>query len=169
MKKILFLISFCLLLFVSNISAQGDTTFWKSRYDSTWWSDTEYGLNYWFDLDSGSTKLPIGAAATDTVEFLPTIIYYDSLANPKEGSWIADDGTITLPTSTSGWGRVQIGDAQEWAYFNWKVAGTVALESNSANVVNTDTDTNLCIISGNPVVIKNRLGSALTIKIDVKY
>jgi hypothetical protein len=83
---------------------------------------------------------------------------------------LADDGTYDLPNATSGFGFVQIGDNQEWAQIAWKTDGTVTLVANSANVINSDTDGNLCIFdNGSQVRIKNRLGSVLNLKISIYY
>lgn len=92
------------------------------------------------------------------------------LTTKKSSETVADDGTIALPTGVSGWGEVQIGDDQEYAYFSVKVDGTVLLRMNSANVVNTDSDGNLCIYDGGTgAVIKNRLGSSLTVRYTFNY
>jgi len=92
------------------------------------------------------------------------------LTTKKSSETVADDGTITLPTGVVGWGEVQIGDDQEYAYFSVKADGTVLLRINSTNVVNTDTDANLCIYDdGAGAVIKNRLGSSLTVRYTFNY
>lgn len=81
-----------------------------------------------------------------------------------DNTTLADDAskTVLAHASTSGWLHVQIGDDQEWARARFNSSGTVALEANSANVANSDSDTDLCIYStGGNLVIKNRLGSSL--------
>lgn len=74
---------------------------------------------------------------------------------------LADDAETTVASGTAGFGFVNIGDNQEYAIFDFSTTA-VHLISNSANVTNADTDTNLCIYySGANLNIKNRLGSEL--------
>jgi hypothetical protein len=83
---------------------------------------------------------------------------------------VADDNEISLPADTAGWGFVQAEDNEEYAQFSWTVNATVTLIYNSTNVVNTDTDTNLCIYdAGNYVSIKNRLGGTKTIRYEIHF
>jgi hypothetical protein len=75
---------------------------------------------------------------------------------------LADDGFVDMPSagSNGGFGFAQLGDGEEYALFSFTSAGVVTLIANSANVVNTDTDTNFCIFDGGDVTrFKNRLGS----------
>ena len=82
----------------------------------------------------------------------------------------ADDGEITLESSTSGVGWVQIGDNEEFTQFRYSTDGTVVLFNDTTNVSNTDTDGNLCVFdNGTGVTIKNRLGSEKTIKYHYDY
>ena len=89
----------------------------------------------------------------------------------KNGSeTIDDDGMIVLPTGTSGWGSIQVGDNEEFAEFKFSANGTVVLVGNSTNIVNTDTDGKFCIMdNGDGIAIKNSLGSAKNIAFDIKY
>ena len=81
---------------------------------------------------------------------------------------LIDDGAIVLPTAMSGFGTITIGDSQEFTMFYFTTAGAVTLVSNTANVVSTDTDANLCIFdSGTTVTIRNRLGSTLKVRINI--
>lgn len=76
---------------------------------------------------------------------------------------LADDGFVDMPSSGSngGFGLAQLGDGEEYAIFSFTSAGVVTLIANSANVVNTDTDTKFCIFDGGAVPrFKNRRGSA---------
>jgi hypothetical protein len=84
---------------------------------------------------------------------------------PRAKTTLADDAEVTVSTGKAGFGIVNIGDNQEDAYFTFSTTA-VTLRTNSANVANSDSDTNLCIYysSGN-LNIKNRLGSSL----DVRY
>ena len=83
---------------------------------------------------------------------------------------VADEAEILIATGTAGFGFVQAGDDEEWAQFTWKVDGTVNLVQNSTNVVNTDTDTNLCIYdAGTGIAIKNRLGATKVIRFNINY
>ncbi len=79
---------------------------------------------------------------------------------------LLNNGSIVLPASTCGFGTIIIGDNQEFTQFRWSINGMVTLLNPTANVINTDTISNLCVFdSGSAVTIRNRLGSTLSIKI----
>jgi hypothetical protein len=83
---------------------------------------------------------------------------------------VADDGSFDLPDASAGFGFIMAGDGEEYAQFTWTSAAVVTLIDNSANVVNTDTDTNLCIFdNGTAVRVRNRLGAAKDIVFDYHY
>jgi hypothetical protein len=83
---------------------------------------------------------------------------------------LADDGSFDLPNASAGFGFVMAGDGEEYVQFTWTSAAVVTLIDNSANVVNTDTDTNLCIFdNGTAVRVRNRLGAAKDIVFDYHY
>ena len=84
---------------------------------------------------------------------------------------LADDAEMVLPTNgKTGHGIVIAGDNDEYVHFYFKTDGTVILAYNSTNVVNTDTDANLCIYnSSGDVSIKNRLGSEKAIRYEVDW
>jgi len=78
---------------------------------------------------------------------------------------VGDDESHTLPRGLNGFGFVQVGDNEEYAWFTFNREADVTLVSNSANVVNTDTDAKFCIIDGGGyVALKNRLGSSKKVK-----
>jgi hypothetical protein len=84
------------------------------------------------------------------------------------GKSLDDDTEITYTTGVSGKGSLIVGDAEEFADFIFAADGTVTLISNSANVVNTDTDTKFCVYDcGSGICIKNRLGSTKTVRVEV--
>lgn len=77
---------------------------------------------------------------------------------------LADDATIALPSSTSGWGTVIAGNNYAYASFKWDLSANITLIEHTSNVVTTDTDVNFCIYSNVGVVtLKNRLGVTLTV------
>jgi len=77
---------------------------------------------------------------------------------------------VDLVASKSGFGRIIIGDAQEYTDFVFKADGTVTLINYSTNVVTTSTDAKLVIRdSGSNVRIVNELGSALIATIVINY
>lgn len=84
---------------------------------------------------------------------------------------VIDDGLFDLPSNNDGgWGFVQAGDGEEYAQFSYTSAGAVTLIANSANVANSDSDTDLCIFDNGAVpAVKNRLGATKTIKIIIYY
>jgi hypothetical protein len=104
---------------------------------------------------------------TDSVDVIGKGSKVTEHKNPVE---LADDGSFDLPTASAGFGRLIVGDGEEWANFNWTSAAVVTLESNSANVVATDTDTKFCIFdNGTSVRIRNRLGAAKKVIFNYDY
>lgn len=95
-------------------------------------------------------------AALDTLSILETL---------------GDDEEYDLTASRAGFGRVQAGNNEEWAQFQFTTAAVVTLLNETANVNNADVDTDLCIYDGgaNTVKIKNRLGAEKKVAIFVKY
>lgn len=74
---------------------------------------------------------------------------------------LADDASTTVASATAGFGFCNIGDNQEYVLFSFSTT-SVTLISNSANVANSDSDTDLCIyFSGADLLIKNRLTAEL--------
>ena len=98
-----------------------------------------------------------------------------SYISPYYNGALADDGTITLYGITSNaWIFVVVGtNAAERAIAVIDSTGTVTVIAASANVVtNADTDTKFCLgtaVTQEPLVIKNRLGSAQPVQIMVWY
>lgn len=83
---------------------------------------------------------------------------------------VADDAEITIQTGVAGWGFAMAGDAEEYGRFIFKADGTVTLLENSANTVNTDTDTKFCIYdAGGGIAIKNRLGASKKVRYEIFY
>jgi hypothetical protein len=107
---------------------------------------------------------------TDGLPINSPISKYDSVSmldsNMSEGA----GSYINLAASKSGFGRIIIGNAQEYSDFVFKVDGTVTLINNSANVVSTSIDGKLVIRdAGTNVRIINELGSTLIATIIVNY
>ena len=91
-------------------------------------------------------------------------IYNDGIQTLRECVELADDAIITLPTSTSGWGTVIVGNHLVHAYFRWDTSANITLIEYTSNVVTTDTDNKFCIYgNSNAVRLKNRLGLTLTV------
>lgn len=83
---------------------------------------------------------------------------------------LADDAEFSLPDATAGYGHAIVGDGEEDVYFIWTSAAAVILRSNSANVANTDSDTDFCVYpSGTQIFIKNRLGASKKILFDYHF
>jgi len=88
----------------------------------------------------------------------------------KQTKTLSNNAYIDLPEGVSGFGEVIAGDNQEYTQFRFTTAGVVTLLNNTANVVDTDTVSKLCILdNGSNVRIKNRLGSSKEIKVVVNY
>lgn len=78
---------------------------------------------------------------------------------------LTDDSVFILPEITNGGrGILMVGADDEHAEFSISSTGTVTIITSSDNItINADTDTKFCIgtaATQNPLVIKNRLGSA---------
>ncbi len=86
---------------------------------------------------------------------------------------LADDATFSLPViANGGRGSVVIGATEEEADFAIASDGTVSLINATASVVvNADTDTKFCLGTSvaSPCVIKNRLGSAKNVVLELVY
>lgn len=97
----------------------------------------------------------------------------DSLVNYQTSSYFADEASLNLTASVSGWGTVyadSLGTIVAWVNFYFNADGTVSLINNSSRVVNTDTDHNLCIFDGGSyATIRNRLDGVKKLKIKVNY
>ena len=108
--------------------------------------------------------------ATDSITLATTDIITDSVSTRIDSVVLADEATFNLPTSSTGILNIFVEGDNESATCDIQDAGTVTVRSATGPVVNTDTDTNLCIITGaNPVVIKNHLGSEKTICYNYLY
>jgi len=108
--------------------------------------------------------------ATDSITLATTDIITDSVSTRIDSVVLADEATFNLPTSSTGILNIFVEGDNESATCDIQDAGTVTVRSATGSVVNTDTDTNLCIITGaNPVVIKNHLGSEKTICYNYLY
>lgn len=97
-----------------------------------------------------------------------------SLSSYMTSENVADDGTITTlgTINSSGWGVATAGDNAEYCPFTFAADGTVTLLTDAtANCANSSSDGNLCVYSSgsNGLTIENKLGSELTVKLDVKY
>ena len=78
---------------------------------------------------------------------------------------VEDEAEITLATGKTGRGWAMAGDNEEYIEFRFTAAGVVTVIKNSANAINTDTDTFLCIYdAGTGIAIKNRLGATKVIR-----
>lgn len=85
-----------------------------------------------------------------------------------EGSiTLTDDASYNLPAKT-GSGFIQESTDAHRSRFHFTADGVVTLEDNTVNVVNTDSDTKLCIFdAGSNARIRNRLGGTKTFKLTV--
>jgi len=120
-------------------------------------SDTAYNEGTWNGV---TTIAPSKNAVRDKFESLTQIATAS----------VADDGSITLDTGKTGWGRAMAGDNEEYIEFRFTAAGVVTIISNSANAINTDTDGFLCVYdAGTGIRIKNRLGGTKNIRYIVNY
>jgi len=83
---------------------------------------------------------------------------------------LVDDASVQIANNVGGWGTVMTSNNSEFSQFRFAAAGTVTIFNQTANVVNSDQDTKLCIYtSGNYTYIKNRLGSTVTVKYELTY
>lgn len=127
----------------------------------------ENGLNFYVDanIDNSAIRMRINTDGT---------IYNLQDYNGNSTAWLyqnpllADDGIITLPADTIGFGHV-ICNAEHFTFYV-QTDGTVSIEGASTNTAATDTDTDLCIYDGGTAaIIKNRLGTTGNILIKYWY
>lgn len=109
-----------------------------------------------------------GTDAKETISSGGRVTYHESPVS------LADDASFDLPSPTGGFCELYVYDtttgSYEYAHFRWENAGTVTLISNTANVVNTDTDTNLCVFNNSGTVrVRNRLGGTRLAMFDYHY
>lgn len=122
-------------------------------------------------LEAAMPSLAVGTdigGSINLVEIYTDTIYWKGGGKEIETTVSMINGaTFTLASTTTGRMWITVGDNVEWAEgIHWTTGGTVVLGTNSANVVNTDTGSKFCIITGaNPVIIKNNLGSTYTVTI----
>ena len=114
----------------------------------------------------------------DSTVYVPNLniqdtVTIDSLIVNAGNSALSDEGVLAAKAGIVGGGTVYVCSATDviaWAHFNYKSDGTIYLESSSANVVNTDTDTYFCIYdSGSGFSFKNRLGTKYYVKYTLIY
>jgi len=119
---------------------------------------------------ASTSNATLTITATDSITLATTDIITDSVSTRIDSVVLADEATFNLPTSSTGILNIFVEGDNESATCDIQDAGTVTVRSATGSVVNTDTDTNLCIITGaNPVVIKNHLGSEKTICYNYLY
>ncbi len=105
--------------------------------------------------------------ATDKMQVLGRSLVDNTTAGTgyDAGSYI----DIT-PGTSGGMLQLMIGDGQEYVWAIFTSAAVVTLITNSANVVNTNTDAKFCIVdNGSTVRISNALGSTLTMSGTIIY
>lgn len=120
----------------------------------------------WFIVETCTVANAVkGAGTWIKSKALKSISLSDS--NMVEGS----GSYIDLDSSKSGFGRIVIGNSQEYADFIFMVDGSIILLSQcSSNVVTTSTDGKLVIRdAGSNVRIVNELGTTLTATITIDY
>jgi hypothetical protein len=137
---------------------------------------------------SGGKYLSVQDCLDNFDHVVQVTTYYGYAANPEVVSFqnnrnyvgagevktysesLADDAEITLLTGRAGFGKVIFGDSAEYSDFYFTSVGVVTLVDNTANVVNTDTDTKYCVYdAGDGPSVKNRSGGALTVTVQVCY
>lgn len=160
-------------------SAIGSISFDDGVSDSpiTYWIDADDSTFSIQKLDAGNTQFVSNegdfifnpAGGNIIIEGTVSIIH-DSLIVKRECSNIVDDGTITLPDATTQSLLIWVDGDNEWAQCAIQADGTVTILTSVGSVVNTDTDTNLCIYdSGTGATIGQRLGSSKVVCYETKY
>jgi len=98
------------------------------------------------------------------------IVVINGLNNYVTSESIEDDAYIDIQSATSGFGFVLAGNNEEYCNFVFATTGAVLFLLSSTNATNADTDGKLCIFdNGTNVRIKNRLGSAKVLKVNIYY
>ena len=137
-------------------------------------------------VGGGATLGPVWTEATGTgapVRATSPTLVTPALGTPASGDLsnctnaggivttsVEDEAEIALDTGKTGRGWAMAGDNEEFIQFRFTAAGVVAIISNSANAINTDTDGFLCVYdAGAGIAIKNRLGATKNIRYIVNY
>jgi hypothetical protein len=146
----------------------GDDSYFEFYKDAT---------NY-ISIDNDEITITSGASAVsispDLLHLSQSILNINDVLTLASDTSMEDDASKVFTTVGGGWGEVyaftSTGIIDEWAEFIISSDGTVYLKSTSLNVVDTDTDDNLCIFdNGSGVTIRNRLAEARQIKYIIHY
>ncbi len=115
--------------------------------------------------------IDIGQNKTWSYTYADSASYNNGLAE-KSRTVTSDSTAYNIVTAKYGSGKVvtfNAGKKDQWANFIFDSDGTVYLESNSADVANTNTADKLCIYpSGTTIVIRNNIGSR-TVQYTIRY
>lgn len=136
---------------------------------------TTGGAIDWDLIDNNAAAVSFDASGQAGIFVLDTTNSYEGILRKGlktvcSSESVNDDAEITIETGKTGWGFAQAGDNEEYAHFTFTAAGAVTLLIWSANTVNTDTDAKFCIYdAGSGIAIKNRLGSAKTVRYSIHY
>lgn len=124
-------------------------------------------------LDHGNAMVAASLLDDDHTQYVLVDLSRMATGEYRHVGNVADDATFNLPVvANGGMGLMIAGADEERAQFSIKSDGTVNLIMASANVVaNADTDAKVCIGTSvaSPCVIKNRLGGAKAILLQLWY
>ena len=125
---------------------------------------------HWWDSSANPEILKRYTVTAGWVSLLSVNITTGAVVILMVESSVADEGSIVLDTGKTGRGWAMAGDNEEFIQFRFTAAGVVAIISNTANAINTDTDGNLCVYdAGTGIAIKNRLGATKNIRYIINY
>jgi len=151
------------------VSDHGSLTGLGDQEDHLWalYRDGTNDLTGDWTIATNSITLTAGTltaeqvTSTGDITVSNLIIQNGLVVKRDDGVSLGDDGILSLTPNTTGRGFIQVENNEEWAYFEWEDDGTPHISSSSLNVVNSDTDANLCFYSSSSSLrIKNRLGSS---------
>lgn len=126
----------------------------------------------------GATNKPLfvdntGLTGTQTPYTInDSITLWHGMHKYQSDVFLGDDQIITLPGGIWGNGTISANYGDTFASFHFNCASIVTLHSiSTSDVASTDTDGKLCVYSGGSgyVKIKNRLGFATYLLIDINY
>jgi len=154
------------LIFKGEQSGGEETTLAKIQASHDGTGDDEKGDLIFYTNDGSDGTSPTERMRIDSNGY----IVRSNVTSLVNSSSLADDAEEALPTDVGGHLIIWVEGDDEFADCLIQDDGTVIILSSNGSVVNTDSDTNLCIYdAGTGASIKNRLGATKTIVYEFLY
>lgn len=147
-----------------NVSANGPTSDynWSLPGVGSYATGSDPASSGYLDYSSGSGTKSLG----DDQIYIINGLVVNGVSDELD-----DDEEFSLPKGIVGYGYIVGGDNEERSSFTYASDGAVTLGADAtANMVNTDTDSKLCIYNDSGTIkVKNRIGSNKRINLFLQY